>query len=73
MFVDFNDLAFTVDFAGCKHAGTVQIEPRVEHVLVKPIDQLDVRFQKMTVAQMLPDNTGVFTLRQGVLIALARA
>jgi hypothetical protein len=41
----------------------VQIEPRIEAILVEVIDGLSVLFGNVRIAHMLSDDTGILALR----------
>ena len=66
-------LPFRADHLGCKHAGPVQIEPGVEHLLEERIDGFCMLLRDMAVAHVLPDHAGILALGQGVVVAVACA
>ena len=71
MFVDLFYLAFVAHDLRGKQARAVQIEPVVEHLLVERVDGFCVLLRDVAVAHMLPDDAGIFALRQGVVVAVA--
>ena len=76
--IAFDELAFGAEGLTGEHAWAVQIQPRIEHLLVERVDGFGVLLRDVAVAHVFAHHAGIFALRQRVVIAdlhrpLARA
>jgi hypothetical protein len=71
--VALDDLSLRADDVGGEQAGAVQVEPRIEGVLIEGVDSPGEVLRDMRVAHVLAHHAGILAFGQGVVVAMARA
>ena len=71
--VAFDDFTFWVDNLGSKQTGAMQIEPRIEGLLIEGIDEDRILLGDVIAAHVLAHHAGVLALGQSVVVAVPRA